>query len=116
VVETWGGACSGCSGKVCVITVTGNTSCSVSLTFVKPARIGTVDYDTLQAAYDAAATGATILAREYTFGSLTCNQAKNLTILGGYDKTYTTHTGSSIITGRMTIGKGSLVVDRVIIK
>ena len=115
VVGTWGDACSSCSGTVCAITVTGDTSCRISFTFVKPARVvGGNDYDSLQAAYDAANTGATILAREYTFlGDLTCNLVKNVTIKGGYNQTYTTQRGYSIIKGSVTVKKGHVTTDRL---
>jgi parallel beta-helix repeat protein len=114
VMGAWSGACSGCSGGSCTLTIAGTTSCSVDFTFVKPARIGTIYYDTLQAAYDAAADSSAIQAREYSFlGNLTCNFVKNVTINGGYNQTYTLQTGYSIIKGIMTIGNGSVITDRV---
>ena len=119
VIGAWSGACSGCSGASCQIAAgNNNNACSIVFTFVKPARIGAINYDSLQLAYDAAADGATIMARDHAFlGDLKCNLSKKVTIHGGYNQTYTSHTGSSFIKGVMTIGKGTVVtVDRITIR
>jgi hypothetical protein len=101
----------------CAVNATGGLPCGVTFSFVKLARIGTTDYDTLQAAYDAAADGATIMAREYLFpDALSCNLAKPVTIKGGYNQTYTVQSGFSSIKGVMTIGKGAVTVDRLVIR
>ena len=114
---TWSDACAGCAGQICNITATGGASCGVTFSPVKMTRIGGTDYDTLQAAYDAAATGAVIMAREYLFpDSLTCDLTKTVAIKGGYDRTYAVQSDYSTVTGRMTISKGSVTVDRVVIR
>ena len=83
---------------------------------LKPAKVVSTFYDTLTAAYGDSAAGA-ILAREYVFvGDLTLDMAKNVIIRGGYNADYTTQTGYTTMQGKLTIGKGSLVVDRVVIK
>ena len=58
------------------------------------------------------------MARDHAFlGDLKCNLSKKVTIHGGYNQTYTSHTGSSFIKGVMTIGKGTVVtVDRITIR
>jgi hypothetical protein len=114
---SWSNACAGCTGGTCKVNVTGSLWCEVTFSFVKPARIGTTDYDTLQAAYDAAADGATIMAREHLFSdALNCNLAKTATIKGGYNQTYTAQSGFSSIKGAVTIGKGGVIFDRVIVR
>ena len=116
-VVSWSDACAGCTGKSCDVSVTGGVRCGVIFSFVKPARIGTTDYDTLQAAYDAAADGSNIMVRDYgSLGTLNSNLLKKVVIKGGYNQTYTQQTGFSDIMGVMTIRKGSVIIERVLIK
>jgi hypothetical protein len=89
---------------------------TATFNFVKPAKVGTTLYDTLTAAYSDSTAG-TVLAREYIFtGDLTLGATKSVTITGGYNATYTARPGYSTIKGKLTIGKGSLVADRVEIR
>jgi hypothetical protein len=116
-VVSWSDACAACTGKSCNVTVTGGVLCGVTFSFVKPARIGTTDYDTLQAAYDAAAEGATIMVREYSFlSNLNMNLPKKVIIKGGYNQTYTVQSGFSSIKGVMTISKGSVIMEQLQVK
>lgn len=116
-VVSWSGACAGCSGVTCKVTVSGGVPCGVVFSLVTPARIGATGYDTLQAAYDAAADGATIMAREYQFTTgLSCFAAKAVKILGGQNQTYTLQSGFSSVKGPVVIGKGSVSIDRVVVK
>jgi hypothetical protein len=58
-----------------------------------------------------------ILAREFTFtGNLNLNKTKNVTIKGGFDSDYSTRPGYSLLKGVVTIGKGSVVTDRLTVK
>ena len=112
---SWTEACSGCTGQTCQVTVTGAGPCGVVFTLGSSARIGTAGFDTLQAAYDSASDGATVQAREQDFpGGLSCNLAKKVVIKGGYDQTYSALPGFSSVKG-VTISKGTVVMDRVLV-
>lgn len=114
---SWSDACAGCSGTSCKVTVTGGDPCGIIFSSLKPVRIGTTDFDTLQVAYDVAADGATIMVREYLFSApLNCKLAKAVIIKGGYNQTWTARSGYTTVQGKMTVEKGSVAVDRVIIR
>ena len=56
------------------------------------------------------------MATSFT-GDLNLNQAGVAVALrGGYDATYATRTGNTVIVGKLIVGSGSLVVDRLIIQ
>jgi hypothetical protein len=122
----WGGDCGNpaCVGKLfCSITMDSNKTCTATFTYVKPARIDGSnplrEYDSLQVAYDDPLTldGAIILAREFTFiENLNLKKTKRVTIKGGFDPDYNTRPGYSLLKGIMTVGKGSVVIDRLTVK
>jgi len=116
-VVSWSDACAGCTGVTCNITATGGDPCGVLFSLAPLARIGATGYDTLQAAYDAAADGAAIMAREYLFPApLTCKLTKSVSIKGGYNQPYASQTGYTAVTGLVTIGTGAITVDRIVIR
>ena len=92
---------------------------AVSVYYGNKARIGTSNYyQTLTDAYAAAPTGtSTIQARGLTFTeSLVCNQAKDITLDGGYEGSYSIKTGYTILSGSLTISQGSLIADELVIQ
>ena len=120
----WSGGCSSCTGPTCSLTLPLGTNTYCTATFnLLPVRIyGTPPayYPTLQQAYNAAAGApAAVLmqAQGVTMaGSLTLNAAKNIVLKGGYDKTFTSQTGITIVDGSVTVSKGSLIVDELSIR
>lgn len=70
----------------------------------------------VQPAYDAASNGAIIKARRVSFIEelLLDVVGGTVTIKGGYEPTFITQSGYSTIKGKLTIGKGGLVADRII--
>ncbi|NVN91901.1 MAG: right-handed parallel beta-helix repeat-containing protein, partial [Desulfuromonadales bacterium] len=114
----WSSACSG-SGS-CNITLSTDTSLTATFLFVKPARIQGATpqpFDTLSAAYQAAGNGSYIQLRDYVFSEsgVVFNRIVGVTVVGGYDKTFTAHSGVSVIKS-LTIGLGSVVVENIVIK
>jgi bacillolysin len=74
-------------------------------------------YSRLQAAYDAAPSGAVILARSMTFAeNPLCAAAKVVTLKGGYDQSFTARSGFTTIDGVMRVRYGSITVDRINIR
>jgi hypothetical protein len=111
---SWTGACSGSSA--CAPVMSEPRDVTATFTFVKPAKIGDTFYDSLALAYGAASTTGTIIkSRAYSFtGNFVVD--KGVTIQGGYNPAFNGQTGFSTIAGKLTIGKGSLVADRVVIR
>jgi hypothetical protein len=114
----WSGACSSANTK-CYLVMDSVKGVTATFNFVKPAMIeGTTQYyDSLQLAYNAALTGQTIRARKFTFAeNLTLDQAKAVTVKGGYAADYVTQPGYSLLRGKLIVGKGSLVTERLTVK
>jgi hypothetical protein len=75
-------------------------------------------YTSLQTAYNAVSTSsatikawATLLTGNVLFGS-----SKTITLNGGYDNLFGAATGMTTVNGTFTIGRGQMIVDRLIIK
>ncbi len=94
------------------VQVTENTTCSNL-----PARISrTVPayYSSLQDAYNSAADGEIIesLAETLT-GDLDINLSKSVTLDGGYNCSYSSNPGKTILNGTLTISSGSLSIRNI---
>jgi hypothetical protein len=114
--SSWSGDCS---GGACSVTMSANRDVTATFGYVPPAMIeGTNQYyASLQKAYNEALTGQTIRARKFTFKEdLSLNLVKNVKIRGGYDTSYVTQTGFTLLQGKLTVGKGSLVTERLTVK
>jgi hypothetical protein len=73
-------------------------------------------YPSLQKSFDDVASGI-IRAWSVTFNeNLSHNRPVNITLLGGQNEGYSAQTGTTTIKGNLNISKGSLTVDRVIVK
>lgn len=82
-----------------------------------PAKVNSTYYNTIQDAYDHAATGDTIQLQEYLFIENVLLGKNIRTILqGGYNCPYDTNTGYTTIDGSVTITNGTVTIDKVIIK
>jgi hypothetical protein len=116
--DLWNGNCSGCGKNLnCLVTMDGVRSCEAVFLYVLPARINTTGYPSLADAYLAAAAYDIIKAHATAFsGGLLLYRSIRVTIDGGFDAGYTSQGGYTTIQGKVTIEKGSLVVDRVVIR
>jgi hypothetical protein len=94
-------------------------SAVVSVTVVKAKNQGTGDYyETLQQAYDDASEGGATLmlwSSERIVENIVCGLPRNVTIMGGYDQGFATNSGYTAFSGSFTIGRGTVVLDRVVI-
>jgi hypothetical protein len=106
-----GGGCSGTGS--CTVTMGGDITVNAMFN-LKPARIAgstPAYFTTLKGAHDGAGSGNTIEAKGTDFPeSLTVS--KPLTLIGGYDSSYTTNSGFTTVNG-LTIGGGSLTVENL---
>ena len=114
----WNGG--GCSGKdICTVTMSGPQAVTATFTAAPKVKVGTKEFSTVQEAHDDKATtdGTTIrMLDTVDAGSLTTKQATSVTISGGYSADYISQAGSSFITGGIVVRKGTVILDRVIVK
>ncbi len=76
-----------------------------------------VGYPSIQAAYAAAANGQTIQIQAGTYvEDLVLGNPVSITLRGGYDATYTTITGGTVVAGSLTIRNGTAIIDNIVIK
>jgi len=69
-------------------------------------------YPTIQAAYNAAASGDVIKLWSTSYNeSLLCNRPIQVTFKGGYDSGYATLTGQVILIGTLSITNGVVIAD-----
>lgn len=120
VFAGWSGACSG-SSNPCSITVNSalNTTATFNLNVADNARIGSTSYGTLANAYAAAVDLNEIKARAITFdegGVLTFGSNIRIKLLGGYDSGFATPGGYTTIDSQFVIGRGTVTVDRIVIR
>lgn len=122
-LNSWSGACTGTG--TCTFTLSNNST--VTANFVYDAAqnaavtfpTGTeTGYSTFQAAYNASTTDSILKLRAATFTeTVSLNQAKSITIKGGYNNDYTANNaGQSIVAGTVTIVSGVVVVDTLSIR
>jgi hypothetical protein len=109
----WNWTCQGNYGGA-------NALCSAEFANPSPViLVGTSQgFTSLQQAYDAAGDGATIKAQaEVPAEKLVLSSTgKKVSILGGYEPSFTTQTGYTVILGKLSISQGSIVVNRVNIR
>jgi YVTN family beta-propeller protein len=99
--------------------------CTVTPTYstvLLPVRIGATPYLNLVDAYAKASSGDVIEAMATTFSgdlNLTKQPGIAVTLYGGYDANYSTNPatmGNTVMIGKLIVGSGSLVVDRLVIQ
>jgi hypothetical protein len=94
-------------------------SATVSVTVVKAKNLETGDYyETLQQAYDDASEEDTLMlwSSERIVENIVCGLPKSVTIKGGYDQEFPpNNAGYTAFSGSFTIGRGKVVLDRVVI-
>jgi photosystem II stability/assembly factor-like uncharacterized protein len=113
----WSGACTKSVGN-CNVLFDANKSLTATFTPAPLARILTTPYNTLLAAYNAAAnSGSVIMLKEgdpgSALGTLDANLGKSVTLRGGYNATYQTNSGSTLILGPVIMGSGTVILDNV---
>jgi hypothetical protein len=114
----WSGACTSTSGSSCMVNMTANKSVTATFAFLQPVHIANGSYyASLQSAYGAAATSSTIQTQAVTLtGNFSANSSKNITLGGGYNSNYSSNNGYTIMAGNLTLAKGTLTVDKLVIE
>jgi hypothetical protein len=123
--STFGGWSSNCTlyGTDCRITLSADTtvtatfnSAATSLVQLLGAPVKTFGF--IQSAYDAAGPSAVIKAQAVVLvENLLLNVAgRSITFKGGYDAGFAIQTGYTTVQGKLTLGQGSLIADRLVIR
>jgi hypothetical protein len=77
-------------------------------------------YFSLNDAFDAASSGATVLAPLNSFAEdvvFSSGSAKTVVFKGGYDPEFKQRSGNTVVQGSVTLGKGSkLIAERLVIR
>lgn len=111
------GTCTGLGD--CLLTL--STDATVTVGFNRDTahqvNIGGTNYSTIQAAYNAAASGSTIKLWATNYNeSLNCNKPTTVTLQGGYDREYATITGNVVLQGSLTISDGKVIAKGIAIR
>ena len=113
----WSGDCIGSS---CQVTMTAPHTVTATFTLAPKAKIGIVGYSSLALAYSNVAINgsATIKLLGVDLAeTLTVNNGKNITLLGGYDAAFAIKGATpTLLKGPLLINSGSLRVDGVKVK
>ncbi len=111
----WAGSCAG-SGT-CTVSMTVDRSTTASFSLVPKARVAGIPYGSLSSAYGAVPAPVVLEAQALTFvEDLTLNRTVVFTLMGGYSPDYFSRTGYTTLQGRLTVGTGTVTIDRLIIK
>ncbi|MBI4698975.1 MAG: thrombospondin type 3 repeat-containing protein [Nitrospirae bacterium] len=80
--------------------------------FVKPVRVGSAYYSSLQTGYDNTVNGGVLQSQDLSLaGDLNLNQPKSVILSAGYDCYYTDNTGVTKLTGNMRVTGGSVRIS-----
>jgi PKD repeat protein len=114
----WSDACTG--GGDCSVTLSDSKKATATFTYVTQVRIPrnpVAEFSSIQNAYNTVLTGEEIQARAVSvIENLFFSNSIKVILKGGFDINYKNQGGYTIVQGKVTVGKGSLVVDRVIIR
>jgi hypothetical protein len=113
----WSGDGTGTS-TTRTVPMNGTKSVTASFALAPLIKIGETPYATLPLAYGAAVNNDVIKLKEGTPGTgietLTTNRENiTITIRGGHNAAYTPNGGDTVILGPVTIGKGTLIIDKL---
>ncbi len=117
IFSSWTG-CDSASGNICTMTMDANKDVTANFEeCLQPIRIGDVYYQTIQAAYNAAADGDTIEIQLRSISEgLNFDRDISVSLWGGNSCNYTEVTGFTTLNGSMTIGRGSVITENIILE
>jgi hypothetical protein len=110
----WTG-CDSASGNICTMTMDQDEDVTAVFDSCQyPAKIAgyiAVD-DSIQDTYDNCISGHTLQSQAYQFNeNFTLDQPKAITLNAGYNCDYTANTGTTIISGEITVRNGSFTIQ-----
>jgi len=118
---TWSGACT---GGTCSVTMSADRNVTATFSYVKPVMIDIAPpqyFLTFLEAYTYAKvnllTNVVFKSRAFTFvEDFNLSDPLNVTIKGGYAPNYVDRPGTTLLQGKLTVRKGSLVTERLTVK
>ena len=116
--DGWSDGCQGCGATpACPVTFDLDKSCTATFTRHLPVLMTGTYYADILSAYKLTVADTTIEAQTVTFtGSHLFDKAVRINLKGGFDADYQNQTGTTAINGAVTVRKGMLVVDRLVIR
>jgi hypothetical protein len=114
----WGSDCAACSVTPCTVTLNSFKTCTAGFAAKMVIINGIVSdgYATLQKAYDTATNNALLMARSGTLSEdVLLDDDKSIRIYGGYNSDFSSPTGVTEIDGSLTIARGALTVEDLVI-
>ncbi|QVW36135.1 S8 family serine peptidase [Geobacter sulfurreducens] len=85
--------------------------------FVYPVLVDNVQYPMLQNGFDIVQEGGVVMATASLFTEqLLLSRAVRFTLQGGYDAFFTSATGYTTLQGSLTLARGAVTVDRLIVR
>ena len=116
----WSSACGGCAGLSCLVIMNGDKSCAATFA-VNPLvqSAGPIYYGSLTKAYQqvSGSAPATLKARAAELTeNVSLDRTIALTLRGGYDPAFEKISGMTTINGLLTISRGSLTVDGIVVR
>lgn len=117
----WGNDCSSCNKQLsCLLTLDSDKTCTAVFNVLPLVRIaGPAFYGSIVKAYSQLTNGTPAIMQAQAVElteNVDLNKSIPLTLLGGYDSVFNTIKGFTILHGILNISKGSLIVDRLIVK
>lgn len=112
----WAGSCTG-SGN-CTVSMTEDRSATASFSLIPRARVSGIPYGSLTSAYAAVTASGVLEAQALVFvEDITLNRNIVFSLMGGYSSDYNPlRTGYTTLQGRLTVGAGTVTIDRLVIK
>jgi Fibronectin type III domain len=117
---SWSG-CTISTGDTCSITLYTNATVTASFDLLQVLRVqgstpvGT--YPTIQTAFDAALTGDIIELQAGTFTETPdLSSGVSTTLAGGFDQSFGSQAGYSVISGKLTISTGTVSINDIVIR
>jgi hypothetical protein len=114
--SAWAG-CSNTVSNSCTIDINAAKNVTATFTTLNPVHIPGGDYySTLQTAYNAAGNSKIQAQAVSLTGNLTTSSSKTITLEGGYNATYSGRSSYTMMQGTLTVIKGALIVDNLVIR
>lgn len=113
----WSG--NGCSGiSDCSLTLNGNATITATFDTLPLVKIvgNPNKYVSFSGAYAAVSNGSSLRARNVSFiENLDLNRPVSVSITGGFESDFNTINGYTILSGKLSIGLGALIIDNLVI-
>jgi ribosomal protein L21E len=114
----WTGNCESTNGTSCTVSMSSGRQVTSVFDAYQPVHIrGGNYYSSLQSAYAASGSSGILEAQSVALtGDFTAASPSDVTLLGGYDATYSGNDGYTELQGVLTVAKGTLTVENLVIR